>query len=149
VTVAPTEAELADFRAEAASMWIDTFTAYRPGAPTKDADGYDVPGFASQGSTPGKVRSRSGRALSSETRMVNIGGSDRPVLEGGLHIPVDAFVDGSNKVLIAAGDRGVGWEFVCTAIGAGSSGSVGARFLVVGTGLETFQTARRLDVVQV
>lgn len=133
----------------ARTLMVDTFTAYAPGGTTTDADGYKVPAFTSQGTTPAKVRSRSGRALASQSRTVNIGGTERPVLEGGLHVPVDAFVDGNNKVLIAAGNRGVGWEFECTAIRPGSSGSIGARFLVVGTGLETFQTARRLDVVEV
>ena len=124
-------------RAAAADLYIDTFAAYSPNGTTLDANGYNVPAFASQGSTPGKVQART-RQGDTNTRTVAVGGVERPVLEGGLHIPVSATVPS------------VGWEYVCTAVGALSDPSLlNRRYRVVDVPAKTYVTARRLDVVQV
>jgi len=120
----------------------DTFTAYSPNGTTTDVNGYQVPAFASQGSTPGKIQSRQ-REGDAGARMVMVGGVMRPLLEGGLHIPISAPVP-------VAGDKGVGWEYLCTAVGADSDAALAnRRWLVYSVPAKTFATARRLDVVEV
>lgn len=120
----------------------DRFTAYSPDGFTV-VGGLEVPAYADEGSTVGKVQAPSAQAGDTPTRTVTVGGVSRPVLAGGLHIPV-----GSD--LPVAGDQGVGWEYECTSVGAVSDASlVGRRFLVVGVPAKSFATARRLDVVEV
>jgi hypothetical protein len=49
-----------------------------------------------------------------------------------------------------AGDQGIGWEYLCTAVGAHDDPTLlGRRFLVVNAPAKSFATARRLDVVEV
>jgi hypothetical protein len=120
----------------------DTFAAYSPNGVTADADGMETPAFASQGSTIGKTQSASSQSRDTNTRTVKVGGVDRTVVEGGLHIPI-----GSPRP--AGGLRGVGWEYVCTAVGPESASRVGQRWLVVNSPTKTHMTARRLDVVEV
>ena len=130
-------------RARAQALMADTFTAYAPNGTTTDADGFEVPAYASQGSTKGKVQGPSSQATDTATQTATVGGVERPVIAGGLHIPVSAPSP-------AAGPEGVGWEYVCTAVGALSDTSlVGRRWRVVNAPAKTHATARRLDVVEV
>jgi hypothetical protein len=49
-----------------------------------------------------------------------------------------------------AGDQGIDWEYLCTAVGAHDDPTLlGRRFLVVNAPAKSFATARRLDVVEV
>lgn len=126
---------------------VDTFTPYAPnGTTTTDADGFKVPGFDTHTATDGKIQSRSGGLGAGDTvsRRITIGGVARPVLEGALHIPVSA------EVPVAGEQRGIGWEYVCTAIGPDSDPALlGRRWLIVSVPAETNATARRLDIVEV
>ena len=129
---------IAQGRAAAEREMADTFTAYAPNGTTTDADGYHVPAFASQGSTKGKIQGPSSQARDTNARTVRVGDVERPVIEGGLHIPIGATVPA------------IGWEYACTAVGALSDPSLaGRRYRVVDVPAKTFATARRLDVVQV
>jgi hypothetical protein len=124
-------------RMAAEAEYVDTFAAYSPAGTTLDGNGYEVPAFAAQGSTPGKVQARK-RLVDTTTRMIRVGDVDRPVLEGGLHIPFSAPVPS------------IGWEYVCTAVGALSDPALlNRRYRVVDVPAKTFATARRLDVVMV
>lgn len=119
----------------------DTFTAYSPGGSTKDADDYEVGGFTAEGETRGKVSGRS-REGDPNARTVTVGGVDRLVIEGGLHIPLSAPVPVAHPV--------TGWEYECTALGPSSDpGLLGRRYRVVDAPMKSYSTARRLDVVDV
>jgi hypothetical protein len=121
----------------AEAEFVDTFAAYSPAGTTTDANGYEVPAFTAQGSTPGKIQSRA-RQGDTQTRTVRVGDVDRPALEGGLHISISAPVPT------------IGWEYVQTAVGAGSDPALlNRRYRVVEVPAKTFATARRLDVVMV
>lgn len=126
---------LAQGRSAAESLMLDTFAAYSPTWTT--VDGLKVQSWVPQGSTAGKVSSRS-RDSDTSTRFVTIGGVERPVLNGGLHIPLGAPLPA------------IGWEYVCTAVDAASDPSLlGRRWRVVDVPAKSFATARRLDVVEV
>lgn len=135
-------------RALAESAMTLTLTAYAPGGTTTDADGYKVPAFTSQGTTPGKVQGDSGPDF--EARYMRVGDAERPVVRGGLHIPISAFVDDEDGLLIETGEqRGLGWEFTVTAVGPNDDPALlNRRYLVVGVPVKSFATARRLDVVE-
>lgn len=136
-------AALPEMRQLAESLMTLTLTTYAPtGEPATDADGYQVPGYDDQGDTRGKVQSGSGK--DSETRYVNIGGVERPVIDGGLHIPLSAPVPAASE------QRGQGWEYEVTAVGpADDPALLGRRYLVVSSPAKSHATARRLDVVEV
>lgn len=143
-------AALPELQAHALSTMTLTLTAYSPtDEPTTDADGYEVQGYANEGTTPGKVQSGSQAGSDGQTRYVNIGGVDRPVVEGGLHIPLDRFIfDG--LLIVASEQRGRAWEFEVESVGpADDPALLGRRYMVVGVPAKSFATARRLDVVQV
>lgn len=124
----------------AEEQMADTFAVYAPNGTTKDADGIDVPGYETKAPTKGKVSAESGR--DTESRTVDVGGTERLVLVGGLHIPISAPVP-------TAGEYGEGWEYECTAVGALSDMALlGTRWLVVDVPLKSNATARRLDVVR-
>lgn len=121
-----------------------TLTPYAPAGVTLDGDGYEVQAYEAQSPHAGKVQGGSSSVEDTATRSVTIGGIARPVLSGGLHIPIDA------PVPLAGQQRGVGWEYEITAVGAGDDPALlGRRFLVVGVPIKSFATARRLDVVEV
>ena len=85
-----------------------------------------------------------GLRYDSGTRYVNIGGVERPVIDGGLHIPLSA------PVPVASEQRGQGWEYEVTALGpADDPALLGRRYLVISVPAKSFATARRLDVVEV
>lgn len=126
----------------AEAFMTDRFTAYSPNGFTT-VSGIKTQQYADEGSTLGKVQGGSQAVADTAIRYVTVGGVSRPVIEGGLHIPVSAPVP-------TAGDRGVGWEYECTSVGAVSDASlVGRRYLVVNVPAKSFATARRLDVVEV
>lgn len=122
-----------------------TLTAHAPGGePTRDADGYDVPGYEDKGTTSGKLQAGSQAGGDAPTRHVTIGGVERPVVEGGLHIPISA------PVPVASAQRGQGWEYEVAALGAYDDPALlGRRYLVVSAPAKSFATARRLDVVDI
>ena len=125
-------------RAAAADLYTDTFAAYSPNGTTTDANGYEVPAFTSQGSTPGKVQGPSSQKSDTATRMVTVGGVERPVMSEGLHIPIGATAPTA------------GWEYVHTVLGPVSDPSLlNRRYRVVNSPAKSNATARRLDVVQV
>lgn len=125
-------------RSAAARLMSDTFAAYSPGGKTTNADGYEVDGWSAQGTTLGKVSGSSAQSRDTKTRLVRIGTVDRPVIDGGLHVPLDAPMPS------------IGWEYVCTAAGPSSDpGLLDRRYRVVDVPLKSYATARRLDVVDV
>lgn len=139
-----TAAELAEHRADAEELMTLTLTWYAPGADTMVGD-LKVPGFTDQGTSPGKVQAASGRG-DTTTRTVQVGGSQRLVLEAGVHIPLTAFVDDTGLLLRP------GWECVVTAIDAelDDPALLGRRFHVVKIPpAKSRATARRLDVTEV
>lgn len=136
-------AALPELRRQAESLMADTFIAYAPDGTTTDAYGDVVPAYAPQGSTFGKMQGPSAMTKDTITRTVVIGGVDRPIIEGGLQIPLSA-------PLPVAGPHGTGWEYVCTAVGPLSDPAlVGRRWLVVNAPVKSLATARRLDVAEV
>lgn len=143
--------ELPGLRAAAESLMSLTLAAYSPSGTTTDTDGYQVPAFATEAETSGKVQSGSQAGQDTATRYVSIGGVDRPVLAGGLHIPLAAYVDPilSTLSIVASEQRGVGWEFEVVAVGDADPALLGRRYLVVGLPVKSYATARRLDVVEV
>jgi hypothetical protein len=137
------EAELPFLRSEVEATYQDTFTAYSPtGTTTTNPDGFEVPDYADEGTTPGKVAGPSPQSRDTSARTVTIGGVQRPVVEGGLHIPVSAAVP-------ATGEYGFGWEYVLTSLGPLTDPSLlNSRWLVVDAPAKSYATARRLDVVR-
>jgi hypothetical protein len=135
-------AELPFLRAEAEAAMTLTFTVHSPNGYTT-VSGLKVPAYADQGSTPGKVQGGAVSTRDPVSRMVVIGGVERPLLEGGLQIPISATVP-------KGGDRGVGWEYLCAAVGPlDDPALLNRRYLVVSVPAKSFATARRLDVVEV
>lgn len=134
-------ASLAGRRA-AESLMLDTFTAYSPNGKTTDADGMETPGYASQGTIRGKLAAGSRQSNDTVARTVTVGGVDRLVVQGGLHLPVAA----PPPVI---GGLGAGWEYVLTTPGPMTPTELtGSRWLVVDSPAKSYMTARRLDVVR-
>lgn len=133
------EAELPFLRAEAEATFLDDFTAFSLAWTT--VDGLKEQGWVQQDVTRGKVQSRIGglgAAGDTRTRTIEVGGVERRVVEGGLHIPLDAAFPA------------IGWEYVCTAVGPLSDPALlGRRWRVVDVPAKSYATARRLDVVEV
>lgn len=128
-------------RASAESLMDLTLAAFSPHEAS--VDGMTVTMYAPEGTTVGKVQAGSRAGSDTATRTVRVGGTDRPVVEAGLHIPISAPVP-------APGDRGIGWEYEVTAVGPSSDPALlGRRFLVVGVPAKSYTTARRLDVCEV
>lgn len=113
----------------------DQFTAYAYTWTT--VDGMQQQTWVQQDVTFGKVAGRA-RQSDTNTRTYNVGGTERPVVEGGLHIPIDADLPVRD------------WEYVCTAIGDETDPALlGSRWRVVDVPAKSHATARRLDVVEV
>lgn len=122
-------------RAAAEDRMTDVFVAEKFTLAT--VDGLEEETWVAQYVTKGRVSGRS-RGADPNTRLVEIGGVQRPVVEGGLHIP------------LAAGLPALGWRYRCTAVGPNSDLSlVGRMWQVVDVPAKSFATARRLDVVEV
>lgn len=136
-------AALARGQRQAESLMTLTLTAYSPNGTPTDPDGLEVPAYADEGTTPGKVQAASIQSGDTSTRTITVGGVPRPVIAAGLHIPISA-------AMPLSGEYGVGWEYVVTAVGANDDPALlGRRFLVVNFPAKSFATARRLDVVEV
>lgn len=113
----------------------DTFGAYSH--TTVKIDGFDQDQWTLQDTTVGKLSGRSQQG-DTNTRTVTVGGIERPVVDGGLHIP------------LASSLPEIGWEYVCTAVGPSSDPALlGRRWRVVDVPAKSHATARRLDVVEV
>lgn len=113
-----------------------TVAAYSPGY--AKVAGLDEQAWTAQGETRGRVNGTSAAASDTRTRYATVGDVERPVLEGGLSIPVSA-------TLPAAG-----WEYEVTAVGADDDPSLlGRRYRVVDVPAKSNASARRLDVVEV
>lgn len=139
---AAVDAELPFLRAQAEARMQDTFTAYSPNGTTTDADGFEVPAYATEGTTPGRIAGPSTQSRDTNARTVTVGGMERLVVQGGLHIPVSAATP-------AMGEYGFGWEYVLSTLGPHTpAGLLNSRWLVVDAPLKSDQTALRLDVVR-
>lgn len=120
----------------AESLMTDTFVAESFELTT--VDGLEEETWVPQYTTAGRVSGRSRQGGDTNVRMVTVGGVERPVSEGGLHIPLSAALPQIN------------WRFRCTAVGPNSDPSlVGRKFQVVDVPAKSYATARRLDVVEV
>lgn len=123
-------------RGHAESLMTLTLAWYSPSGTVTVVDRMEVPGFTSEGTTVGKVQGTI--RADTTTRMVRVGGTDRPVLEAGVHIPLAGLVPE------------VGWECVVTGLGAYDDPALsGVCYRVVEVPAKSFGTARRLDVVEV
>lgn len=132
-----TTAELGQFQADAESEMTLTLTAYSPNGVTV-VDDLEVPAFATEGVTRGKVQGSSQAQSQPYTRTEVIGGVERPIIEGGLHIPLSASVPSRT------------WEYQVTAIGSNDDTALlGRRYWVASVPAKSRMTARRLDVVEV
>lgn len=130
-------------RQAAEARMQDTFTPYLPGGTTTDGDGFEVAGYTAGTPTPGRLAGTSAQTRDTNARTVTVGGVERPVVEGGLHIPVSAAAP-------AMGEYGFGWEYVLTELGPNTPPALlNSRWLVVDTPLKSDQTALRLDVVRI
>lgn len=136
-------------QAAAEALMGCTFSAWAPTDTPVIVGGLEVQAYELQpftedvDGTPGKVQGGAASTRDPVSRTVNVGGVSRLVLVGGLHIPITAPVP-------AAGDRGIGWEYQCTAVvPAGDQSLVGRWYLVVSAPGKAYATARRLDVVEV
>lgn len=120
-------------RVAAQRLMLDTFTAYSEGTVT--IDGLEEPDWVAEYVTPGRVVGQS-RQSDAESRAVTVGGVEREVLQGGLHIPLTADLPA------------IGWVFVCTAVGSGSDPALlGRKWRVQDVPAKSYATARRLDVI--
>lgn len=106
-------------------------------------DGLKVQAYTQHEDTPGKVQGGSQSTADTATEYMTLGGVRRPLLRGGLHIPVGA-------ELPAAGDQGVGWEYAVMEVGMDDDPTLlNRRYRVVNAPAKSYATARRLDVVEV
>lgn len=120
-------------RAEA--TMLDTFEA--SATEQTRVDGFMQDTTVPKGTTRGTVSGRS-REGDTNTRTVVVGGVERPVIEGGLKIPVGSPVPA------------IGWEYELTALGPATDPALlGRRWRVVDVPAKSHATARRLDVVEV
>lgn len=105
---------------------------------TTTVNGAEVPAFADEYRTAGKITGQSQQSQDTYTRTVRVGDVDVPVLQGGLHIPLGARVPE------------IRWEYVVTGVGPDDDRALlGRRYRVVSVPAKSFATARRLDVVEV
>lgn len=138
-----TAAEMAEHQADAEADMLDTFAAFAPGPPGRNADGYSIDTWLPRGTTAGKTQGPS-RGRDTEARTVRVGGADLTVIQGGLHLPVSAFL-GDTGLLLEPG-----WQLQCTRIGpATDPAQLGRRWHVVEVPTKARLSARRLDVVEV
>ncbi|WP_418060805.1 DUF6093 family protein [Pimelobacter simplex] len=139
-------AALPELRRQAESMMTLTLAAYSPTGLVPGPGGYEVPGFNPEGQTFGKVQAGAQAGGDTPTRYIKIGGTDRPVLAGGLHIPITAKIPTPGE---ERGQVGGAWEYLVTAVGPFDDPALlGRRYLVVGVPAKSYATARRLDVIE-
>lgn len=131
-------AALPELRREAESTMQDTLafgTMIRGGQ--SDETGLEEPTFAAAFTTRGKV---TGGSVGNDqaVRMVTVGGTERPVISGGVHIPADRRETVPN-----------GMYAKVTALGPSSPAHLLNRvYRVEGESTKSHQTARRFDVVE-
>lgn len=136
--------ELPTLRAEAEARMQDTFWVRSPDpeATTTDADGFEVPGYSEEPDTVGRIAGTSAATRDTNARTVTVGGVEREVVLGGLHIPLSSAVP-------AVGEYGFGWEYELVELGPLTDPSLlNSRWLVVDAPAKSQATARRLDVVR-
>lgn len=133
-----TAAELADLRRLEEGEMVDRGVMRSPtGRSAQNSDGEEEPVYADEFTTRCRVGGPN-RADTPTVRTVEIGGVERPVIEGGLRLPVG----------VPAVRRG--WLFEITAVGGTSDPRlVGRKYLIQDDPVKTSATARRLDVVEV
>lgn len=132
-------------QARAEGLMLDEFDVYSPDpdGETTDAEGFAVPGYMPEAPVMGRIAGPSAQSRDTNTRTVTIGGTERPVVEGGLHIPISADAP-------AAGEYGAGWEYELVNLGPTTDPSLlYSRWLVVDAPAKSAATARRLDVVRI
>lgn len=131
--------ELSFLRAQAASMMQDRleFGTFTKGG--QDADsGLEEPTFTAAFSTPGKIKGSPTGAVQN-VRMVEVGGTERPVIDGGVHIPADraeVVRYGMFVRVVKVGPRS-------------PRHLLGRVYRIEGESVTSNQTARRFDVVEV
>lgn len=131
-------------RAAAESRMTDLFEVYSPDpeSTTTDGEGFEVPGYADEQETYGRIAGPSAQSRDTNARTVTIGGMEREVVSGGLHIPISADAP-------AMGEYRTGWEYVLVEVGPSTDPSLlNSRWLVVDSPAKSQATARRLDVVR-
>lgn len=116
----------------------DRFDIFAPNGRSaqNETSGLEEPLLPLVGSTRGKVQGPSSQASDTSTRTVNIAGVERPVVVGGLHVPL--CVDPAPAY---------GQEYQCTR--SGSPTLAGKRWRIVNAPVKTHMTAWRLDVVEI
>lgn len=149
MTIADTAIATGQVYAE--SLMTLTLTAYAPtGNYVEGPDGFEVPEFINRGTTPGKVQGGSQAGKDTETRYADIGGVKRPVLVGGLHIPLSAFVVAGVLDIKPSEQVNQAWQFHVTAVnGLADLSLLGRKYQVVEVPAKSYATARRLSVVEV
>ena len=132
-------AELEEHRADQESLMTLTLSASAPPtSQTRDADGMDTSARIPKGTTIGRLSGQSGSATDPYTREVQVAGVARPVIQGGVLIPV------------SSPTPDIGWEYVIDAVGADDDpGLKNRRYHVVSVPVKSGATVRRLDVVEV
>lgn len=129
-------AVLAGRDAAAQQMW-DTFTAFSYEWWEEDDLSEQI--WVERGDALGKVPNKRAGGDASSARTVNVGGVERIVVEGGLHLAWDASPSPT-----------VGMEYVLTKLGPTTHPSMlNKRYKVVETHPTSAMTAWRLDVVDV
>ncbi len=134
-----TPAEMAQDRADVESAMTVTLTAYAYEWVTDDD--LEIQSWIDQGSSKGKV----GGVGKGDTaaQVVTIGGVEREIERGGLHLPLSKFTNSTDGLLI----KPLRWKFAVTAVGAlDDLGLLGRHYLVVNVPAKSHATARRLDV---
>lgn len=130
-------ATLPALRREAESLMQDTFAAYSTDTElvTNPDTGMEEEVHLPAGETRGKIQGRSQETVT-QVETFTVGGVERTVVKGGLHIPYSAPLPSR------------GWVYQCTAVGDPINDfRIGRRWLVVNVPLDD-ATARRLDVVE-
>jgi hypothetical protein len=126
-------------RRAAEALLVDTGVMRRPtGRSAQNADGEEESEFEDVFTSPCKIQGPSSSSRDTGSRTVTVGGVERPVIEGGLHIPVGK----------PATERG--WVFEVTSVGALSDiRLLGKKYMVDNDPVKSNATARRIDVVEV
>lgn len=131
---------LPDLRAQAASTMLDTlaFGTIVRGA-QDPTTGLEADVFVATFTTKGKIAGASQGGADLAVRMVDIGGVQRPVITGGVHIPFDrtnAVPSGMLVKVMTLGPRS-------------PHHLLGRLYRIEGESVKSYETARRFDVVEV
>lgn len=140
---------LPELRAYAESLMTLTVLAEGMGL-GPDGEGIISKVPVSKGTSCAKVAGGSQAARDGRTRYVTVGGVTRPVLDGGLHLPLDSYLVGGVLQIVCSEDPAEAWRFTVTAAGCGVDPSmIGRKYQAISVPAKSFATARRLDVVEV